>query len=139
MSRKSKILVAAFVASLFSINVSAQELQSDTISGGQIHFTRDDNHQPEESHVSHKVPARREMLPSVYYNSNVRILTFSSSVSTNILYYVQNACGMVICQGTIYLEEGQDTPLPIPNGTEGECTITIEINGQRYWGVFYVE
>lgn len=126
-----------FVASLISVNVCAQETLPEGGSGGQIDLSRDER-QSSYSHEAHKSPVRRESKPSVYYDSYAGTLTFLSTVSISFVYNVYDEAGFIVCQGIINLEENQNDTISIPAGVEGECTITLEINGQTYSGRFYV-
>ena len=78
-------------------------------------------------------------LIEVYYDFNAKTLTFSSSSAIDFVYNIYGEDGFVVSQGTVNLEEEQDTTIPLPAGVEGECTITLEINGQTYSGLFYIE
>lgn len=120
------------------MNVCAQETQPEGGSGGQIDLRRE-NDQSSVLHTQHRVPTNRVVPLSAYYNSYAGTLTFSSMMPINFVYGVYDEDGFIVSQGTVNLEEEQDTTIPLPTGVEGECTITLEINGQTYSGCFYVQ
>lgn len=90
-------------------------------------------------HLPHKAPAKNEVLPEVYFNTNSNTLAFTNYYTEPFVYSIYDDMGILICSGTIYLTESNpEVTITIPQQTAGEYTIVLEIDSQFYEGLFEI-